>query len=381
MEELPWFSRTIFLRLSDDLVLSIKAPQLVGICCGVVVFTVTIATVVYLLFRSGSISRLMEEMQQNPRSASVPKGAGAKAAKKGEAGPPPQYDTRPELYEHLLEAAKTLPLRPSPPLLEGRYLEVRLLEPGDISVLIEASNGSAQYHESAYDPVTRIWGWLSLVPPSVFLQLSAKPSVENTAAAGGSGSSSCSTAKTTDDWPYSSEAAFAQHFGVAPVNGAHLVIIDTIVQKPVGMLSLVCNQPSNLVITLDNLWLTPAYQGHSRKFAHEALLLVLGWLFDTANYRRVVCEVDVRHAVMRKFIERCGFQSEGVLRKHKIISRRNRDTALYVLLNSDWTDAALVLKRHLGIETKVKGKEAATIETAPLLLPAPGAGDGKLKRG
>ena len=378
MEELPWFSRTIFLRLSDELVLSIKAPQLVGICCGVVVFTVTIATVVYLLFRSGSISRLMEEMQQNPRNASVLKGAGGKVAKKGDAGPPPQYDTRPELYEHLLEAAKTLPLRPSPPLLEGRYLEVRLLEPGDISVLIEASNGSAQYHESAYDPVTRIWGWLSLVPPSVFLQPSTQPSGENTAAGGGG---SYSTANPTDDWPYTSEAAFAQYFGVAPVNGAHLVIVDTIVEKPVGMLSLVCNQPSNLTITLDNLWLTPAYQGHSRKIAHEALLHVLGWLFDTANYRRVVCEVDVRHAVMRKFIERCGFQSEAVLRKHKIISRRNRDTALYVLLNSDWTDAALVLKRHLGIETKVKGKDAAAIETPSLLLPAPGTGDGKLKKG
>jgi hypothetical protein len=73
---------------------------------------------------------------------------------------------------------------------------------------------------------------------------------------------------------------------------------------------------------------------------------------------------------MRKFVERCGFTSEAVLRKHRVVSRRNRDTALYVLLNSDWTDAQTSLKIHLGIDPKPKKVKAAEIEPVAAALSA-----------
>ena len=363
---------TIVFRFTDDVSISIKAPQLVGIVCGICVFTVTIAVVVYLMFKSGSIARFLEEMQQSPRSApSAVKSSGGGDGKKAKDSkqqqqqqqqPPPQFDTRPELYEHLLEAAKTLPLQPSPPVLQGRYLEVRPLQAADIPALVQASNGSALAHESAYDPVARIWGWLTLTPPSIFLQPREEEEEEVKKKEGDAAAPAAAAA-------YASEAEFARHFGVAPINGTHLVIVDTVVGKPVGMLSLVANQPSHLRVRIDNLWLTPAYQGDSRKLAHEAMLLVLGWLVE-AGYRRIECEVDVRHVVMRKFVERCGFQSEAVLRKHRIVSRRNRDSCLYVLLNSEWADVVLALKRHLRIELGPKLANAAAIDT-PALLPSP----------
>jgi len=345
-----FLEKTVILRFSDSVALSIKAPQLVGIVAGVIVFTVTIAVVVYLMFKSGSISKFLEEMQQNPRNAATRSSVGVKAQGAGASGctPPPQYDTRPELYEHLLEAAKTLPLQPSPPPLEGRNMSVRALDLfEDVDLLVEASNGSPQYHESAYDPVTRIWGWLSLSPPSIFYQGEELP---NHGQGQGEG-----------EWPFASKDAFLRHYGVPPANGTHLVIVDNVVNKPVGMVSLVSNQPSNLAVRIDNLWLTPAYQGDARHLAHEAVLLLLTWLTES-GYRRITCEVDLRHVVMRKFVERCGFTSEAVLRKHRIVSRRNRDTALYVLLNSDWIDAQLSLKRHLGIDPKPKKVKAAEIE-------------------
>lgn len=347
-EDLGFFSKTVVLRFSDGLALSIKAPQLVGIVCGVIVFTITIAVVIYLLFKSGSIEKFLEEMRQSPRVA-MSRG-------KDERGPksdtlPPQYDTRPELYEHLLEAAKTLPLQPSPPVLIGRNMQVRPLNVDeDVAHLVTASNGSPQYHESAYDPVGRIWGWLNLSPPSIFYQPpEGSAGLLPTDIDGGK------------DWPFLSEAHFKRFFAVSPVNGTHLVIEDTIVRKPVGMVSLVANQPAHLSVSLDNIWLTPAFQGDSRKLAHEAMLLVLEWL-SIQGYRRITCEVDVRHAVMRKFLERCGFTSEAVLRKHQIIRRRNRDTALYVLLNSELVDALIALKRHLGIDPRPKMHNAASID-------------------
>jgi RimJ/RimL family protein N-acetyltransferase len=351
-----FLEKTVVLRFSDSVALSIKAPQLVGILAGVIVFTLTIAVVVYLMFKSGSISKFLEEMQQNPRNATTRGSAGFKSQEPGASGctPPPQYDTRPELYEHLLEAAKTLPLQPAPPQLEGRNMSVRALDLlEDVDLLVEASNGSAQYHESAYDPVTRIWGWLSLNPPSIFYQGEELPSHGQGEAA----------------WPFASKDAFLKHFGVPPANGTHLVIVDEVVKKPVGMISLVSNQPSNLAVRLDNIWLTPAYQGDARRMAHETVLLLLTWLTES-GYRRITCEVDLRHVVMRKFVERCGFTSEAVLRKHRVVSRRNRDTALYVLLNSDWTDAQTSLKIHLGIDPKPKKVKAAEIEPVAAALSA-----------
>lgn len=376
--EKSFFSKTVVLQLTEDLALSIKAPQLVGIICGVIVFSITIAVVVYLLFRSGSMARFMEEMQQSDRNATVPGSATGSSASKAQARAgthPPQYDTRPELYEHLLEATKTLPLQPSPPSLPGRSIEVRPLQLAvDMPHLLAASDGSPIFHESAYDPVARVWGWLHLSAPSVNQQPRLVLEAGGSGAAGegrgqpegadvGAGAGGTHSAGSDDDWPYSSAQSFQRCFAVPPGDGCHLVICDTTVGKAVGMVSLVDNQPANLSVRIDNLWLTPAFQGDSRRIAHEAMLLLLQWLVD-AGYRRITVEVDVRHAIMRKFLERCGFQSEAVLRKHRIVQRRNRDSALYVVLNSEFVDVSLRLKLLLGIDPKPKVAKPAEIQEA-----------------
>jgi hypothetical protein len=123
--------------------------------------------------------------------------------------------------------------------------------------------------------------------------------------------------------------------------------------------------------------------------AHEAILLVVQSLvdqgiFETATfnctlyvyvlphrilslcapgYRRITAEVDSRHLIGRKFLERCGFRLEAVLRKHRIVNARNRDSALYVILNSDWLDISIKLKRYLGISTEVLKHKIAEIDT------------------
>lgn len=135
----------------------------------------------------------------------------------------------------------------------------------------------------------------------------------------------------------------------------------------------------------DNLWLTPAYQG--KKKAHEAMFNILAYLFTSGNvahspslfsrpyptplsslslvnilgYRRVTVEVDSRHVIMRKFLERCGFLLEAVMRKHRVVRRRNRDTAVYAVVNSDRFDVEVKLKRLLGYPLGEETKKAADI--------------------
>lgn len=56
------------------------------------------------------------------------------------------------------------------------------------------------------------------------------------------------------------------------------------------------------------------------------------------GYRRVTAEVDERNIIGRKLLQKCGFNFETTLRKHKVIQNRNSNTALYVILNSEWQE-------------------------------------------
>ena len=85
-------------------------------------------------------------------------------------------------------------------------------------------------------------------------------------------------------------------------------------------------------------------------------------MFSITDYRRITVEVDARHIIMRKFLARCGFQLEGILRKHRIHNRRNSDTALYALLNSEWQLVEIALKKHLGLPLKEPMKSAIAID-------------------
>jgi hypothetical protein len=91
------------------------------------------------------------------------------------------------------------------------------------------------------------------------------------------------------------------------------------------------------------------YQSHSLRY-------VIPYCADDFNamtgYRRVTLEADSRHVIFRKFVERCGFSLDAVLRKHRIVHNRNRDTALYSMLNSDWEDNEIKLKQHIGVSVK-----------------------------
>lgn len=102
------------------------------------------------------------------------------------------------------------------------------------------------------------------------------------------------------------------------------------------------------------MWLTPAFQG--RKFGCEAMLLVLSHLFNTLQYRRVTYEVDDRHTIGKKFLVKCGFKLEATLHKHRIVQERNRDSCVYVVLNSDWPEVELDLRRFCNIPPKQQTK-------------------------
>lgn len=88
------------------------------------------------------------------------------------------------------------------------------------------------------------------------------------------------------------------------------------------------------------------------------------------GYRRITAEVEERHIIGRKFFERCGFQCEAVLRKHKVLHNRNSNTALYTVLNSDFVEVERRLKLFLGIPLTAPMQKIAAIDGASAAVEA-----------
>lgn len=67
----------------------------------------------------------------------------------------------------------------------------------------------------------------------------------------------------------------------------------------------------------------------------EAVYLVCNLLFES-NHRRVGWKTNSLNIQSRKAAERYGLSHEGTIRQHQINKGRNRDTAFYGIIDSEW---------------------------------------------
>lgn len=73
----------------------------------------------------------------------------------------------------------------------------------------------------------------------------------------------------------------------------------------------------------------------SRK-ATEAIYLLGRYVFDTLGYRRFEWKCDNGNQPSRNAAKRFGFSYEGLFRQHLVIKGRNRDTAWFSIIDSEW---------------------------------------------
>jgi RimJ/RimL family protein N-acetyltransferase len=70
--------------------------------------------------------------------------------------------------------------------------------------------------------------------------------------------------------------------------------------------------------------------------ATEAMYLMMRRAFDELGYRRYEWKCDALNAPSRRAALRLGFTFEGIFRQAVIYKGRNRDTAWYSLLDTEW---------------------------------------------
>ncbi|WP_435257970.1 GNAT family N-acetyltransferase [Thioclava sp. FR2] len=86
-------------------------------------------------------------------------------------------------------------------------------------------------------------------------------------------------------------------------------------------------------IEVGHICLSPALQRGAA--ATEAMALMMEWAFSV-GYRRYEWKCNALNTPSRRAAQRLGFNYEGVFRNHMVIKGRNRDSAWFAVIDSDW---------------------------------------------
>ena len=105
-------------------------------------------------------------------------------------------------------------------------------------------------------------------------------------------------------------------------------------KRRVGMVSFLNIVSDMRRLELGHIWYSPNSQRSNVNT--EAIYLMLCEVFDRLKYRRVEWKCDALNEKSRAATLRLGFKFEGIFRQHMIIKDRNRDTAWYSMLDSEW---------------------------------------------
>ncbi|HEY1493772.1 MAG TPA: GNAT family protein, partial [Candidatus Solibacter sp.] len=111
-------------------------------------------------------------------------------------------------------------------------------------------------------------------------------------------------------------------------------ILDAASGEPAGYCSLMRIEPAHRVIEIGNILYLPRLQ--RTVGATEAMYLMARYVFEKLGYRRYEWKCDALNAPSRRAALRYGFTFEGIFRQHMLVKGKNRDTAWYSMLDTEW---------------------------------------------
>ena len=124
-----------------------------------------------------------------------------------------------------------------------------------------------------------------------------------------------------------------------------LAILDNASGRAVGYAAYLRIEPAHRVIEVGHILYTPRLQ--RTVGATEAMYLMARYVFEELGYRRYEWKCNALNAPSRSAALRLGFTFEGVFRQHMIVKGRNRDTAWFSMLDSEWPACKAAFERWL----------------------------------
>jgi RimJ/RimL family protein N-acetyltransferase len=111
-------------------------------------------------------------------------------------------------------------------------------------------------------------------------------------------------------------------------------VIDSASGKAVGTFALMRIDPVNGVIEVGHVVYSPRLK--RTRIATEAMFLLMQYVFDELGYRRFEWKCDSLNGPSRAAALRYGFTFEGIFRQAIVYRQRNRDTAWFSVIDSEW---------------------------------------------
>ena len=135
--------------------------------------------------------------------------------------------------------------------------------------------------------------------------------------------------------PFSSAAAY--HRWIRGISAGEDPLFYAVQNRQTGHLGGVASYlritPDMGTIEVGHINFAPELQ--RSRAATEALYLMMEWVFE-AGYRRFEWKCDALNLPSRRAAQRLGFSYEGTFRQAAIVKGRNRDTAWFACIDSEW---------------------------------------------
>jgi RimJ/RimL family protein N-acetyltransferase len=125
-------------------------------------------------------------------------------------------------------------------------------------------------------------------------------------------------------------------------------IIDRAAGAARGIATFMSIVAEHGVIEIGHIWLSPALQ--RTRQATEAIFIMARHAFDDLGNRRLEWKCSNENAPSRRAAERFGFTFEGVFRHHRVDKGRNRDTAWFSIIDSEWPSRRSAFEAWLAPE-------------------------------
>lgn len=147
--------------------------------------------------------------------------------------------------------------------------------------------------------------------------------------------------------PFALRAGFEAHLKTMAASDDPLFfsIIDNRSKKALGWASYMRIEPVHRVIEVGHIMYSPVLQRTAG--ATEAMYLMSRHVFEELGYRRFEWKCNALNAPSRRAALRLGFAFEGIFRQHMIVKGRNRDTAWFSMLDSEWPSRKQAFERWL----------------------------------
>ncbi|PYE87746.1 GNAT family N-acetyltransferase [Phyllobacterium leguminum] len=101
-----------------------------------------------------------------------------------------------------------------------------------------------------------------------------------------------------------------------------------------GYQALMRPDPANGVIEIGYIYWGPLIA--RTRLATEAFYLFARYIFDELGYRRYEWKCHNENEPSKRAAQRFGFQFEGIFRQHMVAKGKNRDTAWFSILDTEW---------------------------------------------